>query len=210
MNKKSLLIPVVVVAAVALAAFWFANRTPGEPAVAESPPGAAAGAAAAPEESGSKEEEVVTLTTTPSMAETAAEESGDEAVLTEDDVWKSRLLDLLNNDTLSDRELGRQLLKMAENTEAPDWLRAHAMTNALNFLDDEHYEEDVKPIVSRPDLPEVVNDAVLDDLINRDPAGILPVARELAAIAGHPLAGAIDGFVKSVETGTEEEEPGTN
>ena len=116
-----------------------------------------------------------------------------------DEVWKERLHGLLNNDIWSDRELGVQLLKIVEDEKAPDWVRVHAMANALNFTDDENYGEDVKPLALRTDLPEVVNDVILEDLITRDPPGILPVAREFAAIAQHPLAGAIEEFVKSVE-----------
>lgn len=116
-----------------------------------------------------------------------------------DEVWKQRLHGLLNNDTWSDRELGGQLLKIVEDEKAPDWVRVHAMANALNFTDDENYGEDVKPLALRTDLPEVVNDVILEDLITRDPTGILPVAREFAAMGQHPLAGAIEEFVKSVE-----------
>lgn len=126
-------------------------------------------------------------------------ETPDEAVLTEDEVWKERLLELLRNDTYSDRELGRQLLKIVEDAQVPDQIRAHAMANALNFTDDENYGEDIKPLALRTDLPEVVNDAILEDLINRDRTAILPVAREFAALAQHPLAGAIEAFVKEVE-----------
>jgi hypothetical protein len=126
-------------------------------------------------------------------------ETKDEAVLTEDEVWKERLLELLRNDTYSDRELGRQLLKIVEDVQAPDQVRAHAMANALNYTEDENYGEDVKPLALRTDLPEVVNDAILEDLINRDRTAILPVAREFAALTQHPLAGAIEAFVKEAD-----------
>jgi hypothetical protein len=49
------------------------------------------------------------------------------------------------------------------------------------------------------DLPEVVNDAILEDLIHREGTVILPIAREFAAVSQHPLAGAIDAFVKEAE-----------
>lgn len=117
----------------------------------------------------------------------------------DEEVWKERLQGLLNNDAYSDRELGRQLLKIAEEEGAPERVRVHAMANALNFTDDAHYAADVKPLAFRTDLPEAVNDVILDDLLNRDPRAILPVARELAAVGRHPLAGAIEEFVKSFE-----------
>lgn len=120
------------------------------------------------------------------------------AALTED-FWKDQLSELLNNDTLPDRDLGKKLLTVASNPKAPEWARVDAMTNALVFTDDENYAQDIKPYAIRFDLPESLNDVILDDLINRDPAAILPVAREFAAMSGHPLSGAIDDFVKSIE-----------
>lgn len=122
-----------------------------------------------------------------------------------DEVWKERLHGLLNNDTWSDRELGGQLLKIVGDEKAPDWVRVHAMANALNFTDDANYDDDVKPLALRTDLPEEVNDVILEDLFNRDPLEILPVAREFAAMGQHPLAGAIEEFVKSVEEAEVEE-----
>ena len=45
----------------------------------------------------------------------------------------------------------------------------------------------------------MVNDAILEDLIHREGTVILPIAREFAAVSQHPLAGAIDAFVKEAE-----------
>lgn len=118
---------------------------------------------------------------------------------TTDEVWKERLSSLLNNDSYSDQELGNKLAAIAADAKVPEWARTHAMANALLFTDDANYERDIKPLAIRTDLPETVNDVVLDDLINRDPEAILPVARQFVSVPGHPLAGAIEEFVKSVE-----------
>ncbi|MCB1089206.1 MAG: hypothetical protein KDM63_19370, partial [Verrucomicrobiae bacterium] len=119
------------------------------------------------------------------------------AELTEE-FWTDHLSELLNNDVLSDRELGKKLVTVASNPKAPEWARVDAMNNALVFTDDENYDQDIKSLVIRTDLPESVNDVILDDLINRNPDIILPVARQIAATRGHPLAGAIEDFVQSV------------
>ncbi len=144
----------------------------------------------------------VTISGNPGPARIESDIAIDEAVKTEDDRWKERLLELLNNDSYSDRELGRQLLKMVDDEKAPDWLKAHAMSNALNFTDDENYGDDIKPLAFRTDLPEPVNDVVFEDLINRDPNAILPIAREFAKVDSHPLAGAIGAYVESQEQKT--------
>lgn len=129
----------------------------------------------------------------------AAAESDAPKPVSADEVWRERLQGLLANDTLSDRELGKELLKMVADERAPEPVRVRAMANSLNFIDDENYAEDVKPLAIRQDLPETVNDVIFDDLINRDPVKILPVAREFVAVGNHPLSGAIDEFVKSFE-----------
>lgn len=145
------------------------------------------------------EGDAVTLTNVPSSQAPADTSPVGETPMTGEEVWKERLHTLLNNDTYSDRELGRQLLAIVEDGNAPEVVRVHAMANALNFTDDENYGEDVQPLALRADLPEAVNDVILDDLINRDPEIILPVAREFVKLPRHPLAGAIEAFVQSEE-----------
>lgn len=200
--KKEIVIPILIVGALTVVVSLFVVRPfGGSDKSGVSGPQIAKGGTSS--EAVESKGGAINLTGMAQGAAPANAETPDEAVLTEEEVWKERLLSLLRNDTLSDRELGRQLLSMVKDEQAPDWVRAHAMTNALNFLDDEHYGEDVKPLAFRADLPEVVYDAILDDLINRDPAIILPVAREFAAVAQHPLAGAIEEFVKSVDNANE-------
>jgi hypothetical protein len=113
-------------------------------------------------------------------------------------LWKERLAALLTSESHDDRELGRQLLGIAATEDAPGKTRASAMANALNFADDASYPEDVMPVALRPDLPEVVHDVILEDLLARDPRMTAPVARRIAAVPGHPLAGALTGFLESL------------
>lgn len=113
-------------------------------------------------------------------------------------LWKERLAAMLTSESHDDRELGRQLLGIATTEEAPGKTRASAMANALNFTDDANYPEDVMPVALRPDLPEVVHDVILEDLLARDPRMTAPVARRIAAVPGHPLAGALTGFLESL------------
>ncbi|MBL9153584.1 MAG: hypothetical protein JNK37_13905 [Verrucomicrobiales bacterium] len=136
----------------------------------------------------------------PATADAAPEpEPAAASQATTDEIWTERLSSLLNNDSYSDLELGNKLAAIAADGNVPEWARAQAMANALLFTDDANYERDMKLLALRTDLPETVNDVVLDDLINRDPEVILPVARQFVAAPGHPLAGAIEEFVKSVE-----------
>lgn len=205
--KRTVLVAVVAVAMIALLAVLFV----GNPLWSSSKGPKSGGTSTIGMAGGETAEETLAITLTdPTELPTAEGErdEGDSSVESGsalDDVWKRRLHGLLNNDTWSDRELGMQLLKIVEDEKAPDWVRGHAMANALNFTDDGNYGEDVKPLALRTDLPEVVNDVILEDLIIRDPLEILPVAREFAAMGQHPLAGAIEAFVQSLEE-TEVEE----
>lgn len=113
--------------------------------------------------------------------------------------WDDQLSNLLDNDEMSDRDLGRRLTELATRAEAPLDIRLDAFRNALVFADDENYDVDIKPLALRTDLPESFNDEILEDILNRDPEIILPVARQIAATSGHPLAAAVDEFVKSIE-----------
>ncbi len=201
--KKHRTLSILVIALLAGLAFWFVAKRFTASSLTVGPEAPDTGSPVEPVTGENREAPAVAVTVTEALpsrgGSPVSEETPDEAVLTEDEVWKERLLDLLRDDTYSDLELGRQLLSVVADPQAPDWARAHAMTNALNFTDDENYGAEVKPLALRTDLPEVVNDAILEDLINRDPAAILPVAREFAAAAQHPLAGAIDAFVKEAE-----------
>ena len=143
----------------------------------------------------------VTLTeaTTEEIAESENAEDSDAMASDPEFYWEDRLSNLLDNEGINDRELGRQLITLATNEKAPIEIREDAFRNALVFTDDRNYTEDLKPLVARIDLPESFNDEVLEDLFNRDPETILPTAREIARIPGHPLADAIDEYVKSIE-----------
>ena len=159
--KKEIIIPVIVVGALAATVIlWVARPFGGAARPGVSGP-------RIPEHTTSlpvvelKGEVIPSLTGVAQGAAAAHPPPADEAVLTEEEIWKDRLQTLLRNDSYSDRELGRQLLSMVQDQQAPDWVRAHAMTNALNFMDDEYYGQDVKPLAFRTDLPEVVNDAIL-------------------------------------------------
>jgi hypothetical protein len=196
-------IPILITVVLAgLACLFLAKRFTASPSVVDSAsPGP--GSSVQPGAGDTGDTGAVAVTVTDSLpsrgGSPVSPETPDEAVLTEDEVWKERILELLRNETYSDLELGRQLLGIVADQKAPDWARAHAMANALNFTDDENYGEEVKPLALRTDLPEVVNDAILEDLIHREGTVILPIAREFAAVSQHPLAGAIDAFVKEAE-----------
>lgn len=199
MNKRYIIIGTITVLLAGLGSWWVVRHSSGSRQIGYSASGFS-DVLTGTGGPGSRDDGVAVAVLSQGPALPAdSEETPDAAILTEDQRWKGRLLELLRNDTYSDRELGQQLLKIVEDRQAPDWARAHAMANALNFTDDENYGADVKPLALRTDLPEVVNDVILEDLINRDPAGILSVARELAATSQHPLAGAIEEFVRDVE-----------
>ncbi len=108
--------------------------------------------------------------------------------------WDDKLTNLLENDQLSDRQLGKQLTQLANDTKAPLEIRTDAFRNALVFTDDENFATDLLPIAIRTDLPESFNDEILEDLYNRDPEIVLPVIRQIAGVPGHPLAGALDEY----------------
>lgn len=196
--KKQIVLPTLIaVALLAVAAVYMTRKfQPG------SVPGSGKERASVPEEAQkgeAPEGEGLTLTNVPPVKAPAHSAEVTGTPMTEEEIWRERLHTLLNNDTYSDRELGRELLKIVEDGTAPEVVRVHAMANSLNFTDDANYGEDVKPLALRTDLPETVNDVILDDLINRDPDVILPVAREFAKLPRHPLAGAIEAFVQSEE-----------
>lgn len=206
--KRTILIAIGAVAAIAALSYLFvagplsadkASARPG-PVVADASKGAGAG----PEDEAAAAVTVTDPGGIPGKGGGGSSGNPGESPAPEEEVWKERLQGLLNNDAYSDRELGRQLLKIVEEEGAPERVRVHAIANALNFTDDANYAADVKPLAFRTDLPEAVNDVILDDLLNRDPRAILPVARELAAMGRHPLAGAIEEFVKSFEEAEEE------
>jgi hypothetical protein len=199
MNTRTSLLIVSTAAIAGLASFYLANPSPRSPASAnpEKLETAASAGPAGKQPSAAAEMALKAAEAVPSGEEPNAETAS--PPLTPDEVWKERLHTLLTNDTYSDRELGKELLNIVTDGKAPEWAKAHAMANALNFTDDASYAENIKTVAMRLDLPETVNDVILDDLINRDPAQILPVAREIAAIGRHPLAGAIEDFVKSFE-----------
>lgn len=113
--------------------------------------------------------------------------------------WRAHLAELLNNDHLPDRELGQKLATIASDTQTPVGARVNAITQALVFTDDDDYDRDMKQLAVRADLPESVHTVILDDLMHRDPAAILPSAREIAGTSGHPLSGAVGELVKSIE-----------
>ncbi len=113
--------------------------------------------------------------------------------------WRAHLAELLNNDHLPDRELGQKLATIASDTQTPVGARVNAITQALVFTDDDNYDQDMKQLAVRADLPESVHTVILDDLMHRDPAAILPAAREIAGTSGHPLSGAVGELVKSIE-----------
>ena len=113
--------------------------------------------------------------------------------------WRAHLAELLNNDHLPDRELGQKLATIASDTQTPVGARVNAITQALVFTDDDDYDQDMKQLAVRADLPESVHTVILDDLMHRDPAAILPAAREIASTSGHPLSGAVGELVKSIE-----------
>ena len=115
------------------------------------------------------------------------------------EVWRAHLAELLNNDHLPDRELGQKLATIASDTQTPVGARVNAITQALVFTDDDNYDQDMKQLAVRADLPESVHTVILDDLMHRDPAAILPAAREIAGTSGHPLSGAVGELVKSIE-----------
>lgn len=128
----------------------------------------------------------------------------DAPAISAEQLWSDRLGALLTSESHDDRALGRQLLGIAATENAPGKTRASAMANALNFTDDADYPEDVMPVVLRPDLPEVVHDVILEDLLVRDPGMTANVARRIVAVPGHPLADALAGFLESLEaTGDE-------
>lgn len=116
-----------------------------------------------------------------------------------EEFWQQGLSEVHNNDNLPDRELGKKLITVASNPKAPEWARLEAMMDALVFTDDENYDQDIKPLAIRKDLPESLNDVILEDLLNRSPLSVLPAARHIANTSGHPLAGVFDEFVKSHE-----------
>jgi hypothetical protein len=113
--------------------------------------------------------------------------------------WRAHLAELLNNDHLPDRELGQKLATIASDTLTPVGARVNAITQALVFTDDDDYDQDMKQLAVRADLPESVHTVILDDLMHRNPAAILPAAREIAGTSGHPLSGAVGELVKSIE-----------
>ena len=113
--------------------------------------------------------------------------------------WRAHLAELLNNDHLPDRELGQKLATIASDAQTPVGARVNAITQALVFTDDDDYDQDMKQLAVRVDLPESVHTVILDDLMHRDPAAILPAAREIASTSGHPLSGAVGELVKSIE-----------
>ncbi len=113
--------------------------------------------------------------------------------------WRAHLAELLNNDHLPDRELGQKLATIASDTQTPVGARVNAITQALVFTDDDDYDQDMKQLAVRADLPESVHTVILDDLMHRNPAAILPAAREIAGTSGHPLSGAVGELVKSIE-----------
>lgn len=147
----------------------------------------------------------VTLTRqTSGDADDRSAEAVDAPAISGEQLWKERLAALLTSESHDDRELGRQLLGIAATEDAPGKTRASAMANALNFADDADYAEDVMPVALRPDLPEVVHDVILEDLLVRDPRMTATVARRIVAVPGHPLADALAGFLESLEaTGDE-------
>ena len=113
--------------------------------------------------------------------------------------WRAHLAELLNNDHLPDRELGQKLATIASDAQTPVGARVNAITQALVFTDDDDYDQDMKQLAVRADLPESVHTVILDDLMHRNPAAILPAAREIAGTSGHPLSGAVGELVKSIE-----------
>lgn len=129
---------------------------------------------------------------------TAADTAADTAARSAE-FWRAHLAELLNNDHLPDRELGQKLATIASDTQTPVGARVNAITQALVFTDDDDYDQDMKKLAVRADLPESVHTVILDDLMHRDPAAILPAAREIASTSGHPLSGAVGELVKSIE-----------
>ena len=115
------------------------------------------------------------------------------------ELWQAHLTELLNNDHLPDRQLGQKLASIASDAQTPIEARVNAITQALVFTDDGDYDQDIKQLAVRADLPESVHTVILDDLMYRDPAAILPAAREIASTSGHPLSGAVGELVKSIE-----------
>jgi hypothetical protein len=200
--KTSALLTLLTVLLVAAAALYF-SRNSSSGTVASSDP---ASSATAPSDvpTGQENPEPAITLGGGAVPSGDAGESNAPKHASADEVWKERLQGLLTNDTLSDRELGKELLNIVAEERAPESIRVRAMANSLNFVDDENYAEDVKPFAIRQDLPETVNDVILEDLINRDPVKILPTAREFVAVGNHPLSGAIDEFVKSFEAPEEE------
>lgn len=116
-----------------------------------------------------------------------------------EEFWQESLTKIVNNDNLSDHELGKKLVTFASDPQAPEWARVEAMMDALAFTDDENYNQDIRPLAIRADLPESINDVILEDLLVRSPLSVLPAAREIASISGHPLADVSEEFVKSAE-----------
>jgi hypothetical protein len=117
--------------------------------------------------------------------------------------WRAHLAELLNNDHLPDRELGQKLATVASDAHTPLGTRVDAITQALLFIDDGDYDRDMKRLAVRADLPESVHTVILDDLMHRDPAAILPAAREIAETSGHPLSDAVGELVRSIEEGAQ-------
>jgi len=103
------------------------------------------------------------------------------------------------NDKLPDHELGKRLVTFASDPQAPEWARVEAMMDALAFTDDENYNQNIRPLAVRADLPESINDVILEDLLVRSPLSVLPAACEIASTSGHPLADVSEEFVKSAE-----------
>ncbi len=201
MTPRFLIIFAIALVLVTLAGY-FGLRQVGSPVASGASPDAEPIAAPAETASG-----MVTLAGDESEIEFAATPEEEGAIILDADstpeqvalYWDDQLSNLLDNDEMSDRELGKRLMELATRAEAPLTTRLDAFRNALVFADDENYDADIKPLALRTDLPESFNDEILEDILNRDPEIILPVARQIAATSSHPLAGAVDEYVKSIE-----------
>ncbi len=117
--------------------------------------------------------------------------------------WEERLFKLLNNDRLSDRELGQQLAAFAADSKASRPVRLDALRNALIYIDDAFYEQDIKPLALKTDLPQELYDTIFDDLTARDPALSLPVAKTVSSLRQHPMATVMGDWIAEMQAAGE-------
>jgi hypothetical protein len=117
--------------------------------------------------------------------------------------WEERLFKLLNNDRLSDRELGQQLAAFAADSKASRPVRLDALRNALIYIDDAFYEQDIKPLALKTDLTQELYDTIFDDLTARDPSLSLPVAKTVSSLRQHPMATVMGDWVAEMQAAGE-------